>query len=152
MKKIQKETKSFYDVFVAMDGTEFCNQDECRKYEQSAKGVVMAKIKNILVRETTEEDILGYGSCDSTIWIVKPTTQSDVDAIMQAYLLINPYMADDDHKSYLQRASYLLQRALDENDILFIGRGYEMDGFWFLGTRNSMKDALDEFLSSEKKD
>lgn len=150
MKKIQKERKSYYDVFVAADGTEFTTSDECKKYEESAKGVVLAKIKPLVVDDITEEDILGFGSCEYTMWVVKPTTQEDVDTLMQAYLLANPHMTQDDNKGFLEDAIKLVQRSLDENDVIFVGRGYGMDGFWFYGTRNSFKEKLDTFMPAEK--
>lgn len=154
MKEIRREKveKSEYFVFVASDGTEFSFRDECEKYEESALGVLMTKIKPLVIKEICTEDIHGYGSCDETVWVLKPTTQEHADIILQMYLLINPHMKNDDYAHYVERAKKLIQRALDENDILFVGRGYEMDSFWFVGTRNSMKEQLDSFFPSEKKD
>lgn len=154
MKTIQKEKvqKSFYDVFVANDGTEFTSREECQKYENSAWGVMMAKIKPLIVEETCEEGIFGFGSCDHIVWVMKPTTQNDVDAILQAYVMNSPYLMEPDGgQQHVERARHLLQRAVSENDVIFVGRGYEMDSFWFVGTRNSMKEELDKFANVEEK-
>lgn len=153
METIRKEKvqKSYYEIFVANDGTEFTSSDECQKYEESAKGVLMAKLHPLIIKDICEESIFGFGSCDSTVWVVKPSTQNDVDTIMQAFLLYCPYMAKDDHKNSLECERKLVQRALDENDVILIGRGYDMDSFWFVGTRNSMKEQLDKLMKVDEK-
>lgn len=149
--KQEKVQKSYYDVYVANDGTEFSDRDECKKYEESALGVMMAKIKPLIIEDISEEGIIGFGNCDDTIWVMKPQTQNDVDCIMQTYLVIRSWAADNEHKDMLERQRKLAQRALDENDVLFVGRGYECDDFWFYGTCNSMKEKLDKHLNVEKK-
>lgn len=146
----EKVQKSTYDVYVAADGLEFTTLEECKKYEESAEGVIMAKVKPMVIKEFTEEDMFGFGSCESTIWVIKPTTQKDMDTIMKAVLVINPHFAKDDFSHHLERARKLIQRALDENDVIFVGRGYEMDSFWLIGTRNSMKETLDGFTKTDE--
>ena len=150
MKKIQKERKSFYDVFVAIDGTEFNDREQCEKYEQSAKGVIMAKIRSLIIQQANEGSIFGLGCCDSMVWVMKPKTQDDADAILQFYLLHNADLTNGEHNGMLERARKLVQRALDENDIIFVGRGCCDDDCWFYGTRNSLKDSLDKFIPSEE--
>lgn len=152
MKKIQKTRESYYDVFVAYDGTEFTNSDECKKYEESARGVLMAKIKPLVIQSIDEEDLFGCGCTDNVVWVMKPNKQDDVDTIMQAYLLYNEYMTRDENKDRLERVKKLLQRTIDEDDIIFVGRGYDSDGFWFYGTPNSIKDDLSKRGVVEKKD
>ena len=144
MRTIEKEKKSFYEVFVANDGTEFTDRDECRKYEESAKGVLMAKIRPLVVKETTTEDLWGIGSCDNTMWIVKVDSQDAADIIMQVYLFVNEHLLSGKYTERIERARALVQRAFVEGEFLFIERGYEMDGFYFIGTPNTMKDDLDK--------
>lgn len=144
MRTIEKEKKSFYEVFVANDGTEFTDRDECRKYEESAKGVLMAKIRPLVVKETTMEDLWGIGSCDNTMWIVKVDSQDAADIIMQVYLFVNEHLLSGEFTERVERARALVQRAFVEGEFLFIECGYEMDGFYFIGTPNTMKDDLDK--------
>jgi len=150
MEIIQRERKSTYEVYVAADGMEFRTAEECKKYEESANGVVMAKVRPMVIKEITEEDIFGFGSCDNTVWVAKPATQEDADTILQAIIVLNPHLTKDDYKHITERQRVLVQRALDENDFIFISRGYEMDCFWLIGTRNSMKETLDGFTKTDE--
>ena len=43
MQVIKKERINVYEVYAAMDGTEFNTVEECRKYENSAKCVLLSK-------------------------------------------------------------------------------------------------------------
>lgn len=151
METISRERKSYYDVYVANDGTEFRDREECKKYEESALGVLMAKLRPI-ISETNEYAVSGMGNDDSAVWVAKPATQDDVDTIMQIYLANEPSMMKEEYKETVEYRRAIVQRALDENDVLFIGRGYECDSFWLIGTRNSIKEKLDSFLNAEKKD
>lgn len=154
MKTIQKEKiqKSLYEIYIANDGTEFSTAEECRKYENSAEGVIMAKIKPLIVKDIDEESILGWGNCDNTVWVMKLNTQDDADTLMQACILYNDYLRYDEHKESLERMRQIVQRSLDEKDVIFVGRGWENDCFWFYGSRNSLKEKLDTFMNIEKKE
>lgn len=57
MEKITKQKKVDYTVFVAYDGTEFSAetwdsdvkaQEECKQYEESAKGIIAGKAMKVL--------------------------------------------------------------------------------------------------------
>ena len=43
MKEITKEVKNTYTVYQASDGTEFNSKEECKKYEDTAKCVLLTK-------------------------------------------------------------------------------------------------------------
>ena len=78
----------------------------------------------------------------------RPTTRR----LVQFYsaLLHNAYLTDSEYSGRLEKTRNLVQRALDENDIIFMGRGCCDDDCWFYGTRNSMKEELDKFVHSEE--
>lgn len=152
MRKIQKEQKSYVDVFVAADGTEFKTAEECRKYEDSAYGVLQAKYRKLIIKSTDEESAFGCGSCDGAVEVVQLKTQADIDIVMQLYVLINPHVKDDEHKSILDRLMNLANRAIKENDVLLVGRGYEYaDSMWVYGTLNSYKESLDMLAVDDEK-
>jgi len=153
MKEIKKEvvTKTFVSVYVANDGTEFNNADECKKYDGSAEGVLNARLREIILKDAIEEDIFNYGN-DHAVQVVKPTTENDKQIILQMYLLINPRLREDDRFNQLERAQNLIDRAISEDDVLIVGRGYDNDSFWFYGTRNSMKEELDAFVTPQKEE
>lgn len=61
------------NVYVAFDGTEFDNSDECHKYENTAVGALMGQITPHAVNKMTEYDFFGTycGSEEHDYYIVK---------------------------------------------------------------------------------
>ncbi len=154
MNKIQKERvqKSFYDVYVANDGTEFRDMEECKKYEESAKCVLLVRYREIVVKSSNEYELFGFGSEDCTIDVVKPRVKEDIDLLLRIYLLENPYMADEEYKERVNKMVERMNLALNDNDFIFIGRGCCDDGFYFEGTRNEHVQVLNRIGEPEKKD
>ena len=142
------EKKSF-NVYVANDGTEFSDRDQCKKYEESAMGVLMSKIKPLMVREIAAEDIHGYGSSDETVQIFKVESQEDADALLQTYFITHD-IKKDCKEPWAIRSKDLIQRALNDKEMLFVSRGYEMDGFWIIGTQGSMKESIDSICKKKE--
>lgn len=160
MKTIEKTKtiESKYNVYVANDGTEFNDAEECKKYEESAYGVLNMKYKELVVGETDEESLTIVGCSNNGVDIVKVKTQQDADVIMQMYFLINPHVkngADENDTTYIgwiNRAKELLKDAIEDDDYLFIGRGYaDADCFWFIGTRASILAKINETVNNLNK-
>lgn len=153
MKEIKREVvnTTYVSVYVANDGTEFNDADECKKYDDSAEGVLNTRLRKITLKDDVEENIFNFG-CDNVVLVVKPTTKDDKQLIMQMYLLTNPHLRENDRFNHLERAQNLIDRAISEDDVLIVGRSYDYDSFWFYGTRNSMKEQLDAFVSPKKED
>lgn len=149
MKEIKKTIESYKYVYVAIDGTEFENKEECCKYEHSAKGVIVTKFLPLVVKQKTEFEIFGAGNDDSMISIVKLESKEDADIVLQLYLLNNPYMAKDDRKKDLEAIASRIRRAAEQRDYIFIGHGYEGDDFWFAGTRNEHIECLNKICEPE---
>lgn len=137
MKKIQKEviTKSYVDVFVANDGTEFSSQSECKKYDESAKGVLLAKYAPMVVKTFSEEDIFCVGS-ENYVEVASVKTQEDADILLQLYILEHPYINDEGHKEVREEIVSKLNSAI--GDFMVVGRGYDRDDFYFYGSRKSI--------------
>lgn len=87
IKKIEKVSKTYYEVYVATDGTEFASIDECEKYEKSAEGVLRARLKDIRVYEGNQESLFGIGSCECGVWVVVPKKKEDIDLVKQLALM-----------------------------------------------------------------
>ena len=134
MKTINKEivTKSTQTVYVANDGTEFENAEECKKYEKSARGVLYAKYAPKLVKPSDEESLFGMGCCDNDVEIVRVETQEDADLILQILLLENSWYDTDERR---KEVIDVINSAI--GDFLLVGRGYDHDGFWLYGSRKS---------------
>ena len=124
-------------------------KEECRKYEQSAKGLLMTKFWPLVLKQRTEFEIFGAGNDDSMISIVKLQSQADADVILQIYLLDRPYMLKDDRKKDLDEIASRLKRAAEEKDCIFIGHGCDGDDFWFSGTRNEHINCLNKICEPD---
>lgn len=88
MKKIEKEVVTkVVEGYEAMDGTMFEEQEECLKYEKSARGILKARLKKLVIKEGVEDSIYGTGSCENETWVVKPESEADIDTIKQFFYL-----------------------------------------------------------------
>lgn len=157
MKVVTKERTKVekYNVYVANDGQEFNDENECEKYEESAEGVINAMLRKIMVKDASEEDILGFGSCDCTYEVYLPKTEDDKKTIMQMLFAKNPHLknnTDDFYRNLVTRSESLVDRAVKESDYLVVSRGYEYDGFWIAGTLHSMQEQLAFFCEPKKQE
>lgn len=134
-----KETITYYE---AIDGTRFHYQDECIKYENSARGILRAKLKKLEVWRGNEWDLLN-GNDDCTVIALKLTSQKDVDVVMQAFLIDNPYYLKEDERAqqWLADRQAMADRALKEKDLLLMGLNCE-DNLYFIDTRNALIERL----------
>lgn len=152
MKTIQKEKVQKYDVYVANDGTEFADAAECKKYEESARGVLSVKIKEIVVKDAFENNIVSMGCEDCHIKVLKPRNEGDADAIMQMFLLVNSWATRDGHEDCVKHIRSIIKKAVDEKDYLIVRCGCDDDDFWPDNTRNSLKEKIDTFFQFEEKE
>lgn len=91
MKEI-KTKKEIIDInYEAADGTLFCNADECRIYENSARGVISGRLAKFTINKGSEYDLFGRGMEDSDAFVVKPKDDKDIDAIRQFVALYGNY-------------------------------------------------------------
>lgn len=151
----EKTKVEMYNVYVANDGQEFTSEEECKKYDESAEGVLNAMLRKIMVKDAVEEDILGFGSGDSTYEVYLPKTEDDKKTIMQMYFMKNSYLVDnkkDSYSKYITRTESLIDRAIKDSDYLIVSRGYEYDGFWVAGTLHSMQEQLAFFCEPKKEE
>ena len=143
MKEIKQEVihKSYKTVYEANDGTPFDSKEECLKYEQSAVGILMVEFKELQVNFLTEEALFGVGSDEYFYSIVKLEDKDDIELIIRLY-----YILGSKAEESIAKTKAICLKALNEDDYLIIGRGYEydrFDGFWMCGT---LKDKLNNIL------
>ena len=149
MKKIEKQKTTTYEMWQASDGTEFSLEEERRKYEESAKGVLRERFKKLVVAEEDAWELLcGYD--DNTVYAVKFESEADVDTFMQLYLLDNPHMTDENYKKLLEKYIGMAESALCNNDLLLIGENCDGE-LYFMNTRQAIIDKLQN-LGKEDKD
>jgi predicted RNA-binding protein Jag len=152
MKKVTKTREQRYDVYVANDGTEFTTEEQCKKYDESAYGVLSAKYKELIVNTDVESGFFGFGSDEATIEIVRVKDEKDADVVMQMLFFINQHLSAIDNKFdyVIERCKMLLERAM-KGELLVIDRGYDYEeGFWFVGTDQSMKDEISRICKEKE--
>lgn len=126
MKEIIKEKKSTYTAYLAIDGTEFTSKEECQKYENTAKCLLLTKYKPLVKRTDSEYNIFNTGCDEFMIDILHPLTlESDIDIIIQLYSLYN-YTREND---YYDNVKKKLEEYLKTKDTILIARGTAYDGY-----------------------
>lgn len=83
MKERKVELMSYKTVYVAADGTEFDDRDECAKYDKSAVGVLKGRVKEMAIKDTNEDEIFSCGNCENRALVCVPKNQEDIDTIKQ---------------------------------------------------------------------
>ena len=128
MKEITKEMKSAYTVYQAIDGTEFNSKEECQKYEDTAKCLLLTKYKPLVKRTVSEYDIFNTGSDEFMIDILQClSSESDIDILIQLNrLYYSGRKLDDDFYDNMRSK---LEKCLKNRDVILIGRGTEYDGY-----------------------
>lgn len=151
MKEIKVEETISHVEYMANDGTQFKDKQECRKYEESAQGVLLAKYMDYVVKQTTEDGIYDCGSEDYYIDVVHVRDMNAVTIISQLFILFNPQYNCGDRLEYLSKLHKKLDKALDDNDYVFIGRGYQNDEFWITKTASEAIEGIKEACTPNEK-
>ena len=137
MKEVYVEEVKKVFKYEAIDGTLFNSKEECIKYENSAKVAVKALYKKLIIKSIAETELFSVGSDDNTLELVKVKTQEDIKILLQMC-----YIYNITHESSLDRITKLATKAMETNDILIIGRGYDEDCFWIIDTK---QDLINQF-------
>lgn len=118
LKRTETITREIIDGYEASDGTLFGNEEECRKYEQTAKGVCFEAVKKYMLGSCTEMDFTEYGSDECYIEFFEVPDMDAAKAIAQ-YVLIRT----DDKK--------LVQKVIDRiGKRLMLSWNYDKDFCW----------------------
>ena len=149
MKEIKEEIikKEYKSTWEAIDGITFTTKEECVKYEESAKCVLLSRYKGMIVKQTNEDAFYKTGSDE--LDIVKLKNDSSINIIMQLY---HYYNTGEYAKTYAESIEKSCVRALEEDDFLIIYRGdrYE-DSFWVRGTRNELFEHINSICNETNK-
>ena len=153
MKEITKERTNIekYTVYEAVDGTQFDSQEECARYEKSAKGVLRGKLSRLIVNDQYNEWSLFKCGCeeDSIIAVGLPT-EADVDTVLQTYYLDNPHCLSENYKAYNTHLIDVLLQAYKEKDIVLFGYNCD-DELYLIDSRNNIIRRL-EGLTKKKEE
>lgn len=95
MKKIQREVKTYKDIFVSVDGKEFTNEADCRAWENSYKGTLEASWKLIEKKEVSDTDYgIPWSSEDHECYAIKPKSLDEI-VLINAYIKASTYSDGD---------------------------------------------------------
>ena len=128
MKEITKEVKNTYTVYQASDGTEFNSVEECKKYEDTAKCLLLTKYKPLVKKTVSEYNVFNTGSDEYMMDILQCLRdEADIDVLIQLHRLYNSgrKINDDFYNNLRSR----LEKCFEDKDIILIGRGTEYDGY-----------------------
>ena len=89
-KTIEKK-ETFY---VSFDDIEFYNEEECKKYEESACGMLLSKLMECEINRGNECDFFD-GNDENQVRVLVPTCQKHLDIINQLYHMWYPKQLDD---------------------------------------------------------
>lgn len=83
MKEKKIENITYATVYVANDGTEFCTKEDCIKYEKTYACALKSRLMAMAINEDSEENMFARGSCNSSVMVVIPRSEKDIDTIKQ---------------------------------------------------------------------
>ena len=128
MKEITKEVKNTYTVYQASDGTEFNSKEECKKYEDTAKCLLLTKYRPLVKKTVSEYDVFNTGSDEYMVDILQCLRdEADIDILIQLHRLYNSSRKIND--DFYNNLRSKLNKCFEDKDIILIGRGTEYDGY-----------------------
>lgn len=133
--------KEYVNSYVAIDGSRFNSEAECKKYEESAKMVLYTKYKPLIICRKTEEEIYNTGSCEYEIDIIKINTVEDIDILTQLYYLYNTHSSARTEEN-MQKIRTKVTNYYNNGDIVFIGRGCGYDNYDNFCFINSLQEVI----------
>ena len=148
MKPIEIEKVTKVTRYEAIDGTTFTTEEECVKYEDTAKCVLLTKYKPLVKRSASECDIFNTGSDEYMIDILQYlSSESDIDILIQLHRL---YCSDRNfNDDFYDKMRSKLEKCLKNRDIILIGRGTEYDGYDNFYILTTLQDITDNITKGE---
>lgn len=148
MKPIEIEKVTKVTHYEAIDGTTFTTEEECVRYEDTAKCVLLTKYKPLVKRTASECDIFNTGSDEYMIDILQYlSSESDIDILIQLHkLYCSSRNFNDD---FYDKMRSKLEKCLKNRDIVLIGRGTEYDGYDNFYILTTLQDITDNITKGE---
>lgn len=141
-------TKTWNEViYQAIDGTKFTSKDECIKYDNTARAVIMSEYNELIISRTNEYELLGMGNSDTSIDVVSVKTYEDAQVVKKALIYNNEWLTEEASKDRLTRMYNLIREAEIKQTPLIVDRGYENDNFWITNTITGVIDKLEKFIA-----
>lgn len=129
----KREVTDKREMYFAIDGVGFSNPDECREYEDALKTVLKVKLKDNLIKKTTEDclhDDIGNGDHDLEIYDI---TSEKVANDLSMYIALMCY---DTNKSDFTK--YVGQK-------LIVAWNYDHDYCWWYTIDGLVKQITENY-------
>ena len=148
MKEITKEVKNTYTVYQASDGTEFNSVEECKKYEDTAKCLLLTKYRPLVKKTVSEIDVFNTGSDEYMVDILQCLRdEADIDILIQLHRLYNSSRKIND--DFYNNLRSKLNKCFEDKDIILIGRGTSYDNydnFYVLTTLQEISNNITKYI------
>jgi hypothetical protein len=152
MKEIVKEKPMVQKItmFVANDGTEFFDREECRKYEESALGVLRSKIAKLIVGKGNAWEVLG-GFDDHALVAIKMEKPEDLDTVKQFFLMEQHWYNEEGQEESKNAKFSIMDKAFKNNDYLIFG--INSDGnYYFINSCKGIAYNLMDLCNDEEEE
>ena len=146
MKEVIKERVQQYRVYEALDGTEFNDKAECEKYDESAKGVIRARISKLIVGKNDAWTLLA-GDEEHDVIGIKMQTRSDLNNVSEFFLLECSWYGEAKTTEILDT----IEEAYIKNDIVLFGINCDGDYYWINSRQNIIDNLMNLGKSSDEK-
>lgn len=134
-KQVEDRIVTTRTVYVATDGREFDDKDECRKYERTFACAMKSYLKDLSIREAaTEEDLFYTGSCETQVYVVIPKTKEDILHIKQIAIGLGA--------SEQTASNWVNEEDIDK--ILIVTLGYADEWIYISRFENIIKNVVGE--------
>lgn len=153
MKEIKEEIvrKEYKTRYQAIDGEMFDTREECIKYDNTAKAVLMSKYNKLVKKSISEYNFMDMGCEDNDFDLVILNSKEDVDTLKQLYCLMNGYdIKHDDNNGWRDEAFAKIDRSFKNNDPLLVGKRLYDGCFWINGTKSEMIKKIEDFCKIEE--
>lgn len=149
--EIKREVVETHTMYEATDGTRFENQEECKKYEEGALGMLRARVKPLMSAPKDAWATMG-GYDDHQVVTVRIESEADYSLVLQWFFTECPwYLKENDvHKEQKQKIVDTFDKALINKDVLIFGRNCD-DDYYFINSRQNIINNINN-LDKEEKD
>ena len=148
--------------YVAEDGTVFYNEEECKKYEESALFAVSKKLKRLSIRSLCQNDFNDEANDECEVEVFDVQTDNDLENLRRyLYLRMQKNGASESYidKCFTDesRTEYVFDGVTKGHEVI-IWWNYDNDYFWVYrdgsidGYLSYTRDKITKLIIPEKKD
>lgn len=136
VRKTETIEKLVRTEYIAEDGTVFSNEEECKKYEESALFAISKELKRLTKDNTSQYEINDNFSCDDTVEIFDVQTERDLENLRRyLYLKMRKNGSSEDSVKECftskngKRDKYVFDGVTAGHEVMIFWN-YDEDWFW----------------------